>query len=271
LFALALHFDLEEFKGIKSHLVLHSSGVTMRKPELELYWPEIPILKVDDFAFKEEESHSSFISTKFSKLKRTPRIALSKIGLIAYCNTDSEFKRIRPYVKQFRGHYSNRSITPRVVRTLSDTSAKHSGALISDSNFYSRFITLHYRLGDLLTLNSKKPLSSERVSQLLRDLAGVENIEGVNISSDSPDLVMEKVVNRDLSACKLIAGDSFQTIQHMQEGYIFIGTNSKISLWVTLIRIHFQHHKTSWMPREMMGHLENNIEGSLLQKHVRFY
>jgi hypothetical protein len=243
----------------------------MRRPELELSWPQIPILTVDDFLLEATESLPIAGSTKFRNIRRIPGLFLTRTGLISSCNRDSEFKNVRRFVKQFRGHYSYRTITPWVLTKMSNDSRLNDSILISQSNSDSTHVSLHYRLGDLLTLTTKKPLESERLSTLLKSITEEQNVNEIHISSDSPDVVQNRLNLSGSSHCKVINGDALYTIQQMQQGCIFIGTNSKISLWITLIRIYFQHHKVSWMPKEMMGHLVHNVENSLLQKYVRFY
>ena len=186
-------------------------------------------------------------------------------------STDKEFKRVRPFVKQFRGHYSNRYITPRTISAINNSAKSTTGELISSKDEVSRELSIHYRLGDLLTLPMKKPLDSKRVSNLIQRICRENNLSHLLISSDSPEFAIQNLQLSSFIKFHLVHGDSFKTIQQLQNSYIFVGTNSKISLWIALIRIYFKEYKDSWMPKEMMGHLVNNIDNSLLRRYIHFY
>lgn len=274
LYALALHIDLRNLLGLETYIVSHSSGVTKRDAELAQYCQNIEIRQIDDYSRKTNNSSDKASSSVgiFSIVKQLGQLA--KItGLISEANTDGDFRNIRKYTQSFRGHYSLRLISVNTLHRMNE--------LLRDKPFDSKSIVdsttmeigLHYRLGDLTHLVNKAYIEPSRIQKVLTSSKEAVNCEYLCVASDSSDLAIEKIspfIGSEFDT-KIISGDSLNVLSELIHKRIFVGTNSKISIWIAIIRIYFSRHKESWMPQEVRHHLEANIGDSLLLNSVRFY
>ena len=259
-------------RGIESSLVLHSGGVTKRTAELREYWPNQRIIELQDFNehILTNIPNSEVILGRIS-LRKPFRFAVEKSGLIASCNTDREFKNLKPYIRQIRGHYSYRFISPSTIEDMDNLLTNKTKALISRTEMPPVDISVHLRLGDLLTLKTKNPLSQKRVSGAINQVYSFSNKRKILFSSDSPVVASHMLSVFDDVESLPKHGDAFNAITQLQTAMFFVGTNSKLSVWITLIRLYFQQNKMSWLPEEIRQHLNTNVDRTLLERFVRFY
>jgi hypothetical protein len=113
LFALAIAHDLRsQHPNRRISLVLHTSGVTLRKSELDAVADSSYFIsQVNDFQPISVNKHGS---KRFSviSLKFLIKNFLIATKFICTGNTDLDFKKIRPWTISLRGHYFNRKISP---------------------------------------------------------------------------------------------------------------------------------------------------------------
>jgi hypothetical protein len=122
----------------------------------------------------------------------------------------------------------------------------------------SHEITLHYRLGDLMTIGSKNPIDAKKVLDVSSLMASTLRKRVVRIFSDSPEQVskfnssekMEIVADqRDLSGR--------ETLYELIKAPYFIGTNSKISEWAVIFRLEYDIDSYCTVPDYMLEHFED--------------
>ena len=234
LFALAIAHDLRsQHPNRRLSLVLHTNGVTLRKSELDsVADSSYSITQLNDF---QPISTNKRISTKFSVtfLKFLLKKFLIATKFICAGNTDADFKKIRPWTISLRGHYFERKISPSffdyLLRSL-DIEEKNS----KPSEFE---LAVHYRMGDLLHLFEKAFIPAEKIVNQI-DLAarGKENII-ITVYSDSPTEAKNQLIAAGLKQNFVVREvATIQVIRECVSVDFFIGTNSKVSLWIVNLR-----------------------------------
>ena len=234
LFALAIAHDLRsQHPNRKISLVQHTSGVTLRKSELDsVADSSYSIAQLNDF---QPISENKLSSTRFSTtlLKFLIKNFLIATKFICTGNTDADFKKIRPWTISLRGHYFERKISPSffdyLLRSL-DIEEKNS----NPSEFE---LAVHYRMGDLLHLSEKAFIPAEKiVNQIHLVSSGKEKII-ITVYSDSPTEAKNQLIAAGLK--QNFAVREVATVQVIRECVgvdFFIGTNSKVSLWIVNLR-----------------------------------
>lgn len=245
LFGAALAFDIQSrFSFRRTVLVLHSSGVTRRLPEIKELFPELNYRFVDDFVIKKnQESNGDSFASNLS-LRHFFKILLLKFSLIALENDDLNY-RIRFWTIQVRGHYFYRTIKDEFIELVGQRLE-----LISKLNpeLFINHVAIHYRLGDLLDLDYKLPVQSARIATAL-NLASINR--NILMFSDSPSIATELLaVEIPEHRIKLQSLDILETLFACTKAEFFIGTSSKISYWIVLIRSAYQKNTENYLPIE---------------------
>ena len=234
LFALAIAHDLRsQHPNRKLSLVLHTSGVTLRKSELDsVVDSSYSIAQLNDFQpISKNKSSSTRFSITFLKFWLKKFLIATKF--ICTWNTDADFKKIRPWTISLRGHYFERKISPSffdyLLQSL-DIEEKNS----NPSEFE---LAVHYRMGDLLHLSEKAFIPAEKiVNQIHLVSSGKEKII-ITVYSDSPTEAKNQLIAAGLK--QNFAVREVATVQVIRECIgvdFFIGTNSKVSLWIVNLR-----------------------------------
>ena len=256
LFAVALFYDLKlKFPNRRIVLILHSSGVTKRYSEIEGLFPELSCSWVDDFGVEKTTGQNGMFSKMLLNFFRQvlKRITI-KLGLIASLNTNGEFENIRFWVLQIRGHYSHRTISLDYLYTLS----KRIG-IVKPAIPPMGILGIHYRLGDLLSLQDKNPIDSKRLVQAIRKILNEGTISELALYSDSPAEALARVreISIDIKV-NTYTLNAIDTLNRSLTYEIFIGTNSKISLWIAYLRFFHSHLYSNILPKELESTFRNN-------------
>ena len=247
LYAWAFSIDLGiRFPRRRIVLVLHDGGVTKRKSELHAFLPPDLIEIVHDF---------NLPSNKVRLLiQKGIRLTLRILGFTRSGNLFSIGTILLPWIVSFRGHYS--------TRELSIESATHIRARILSlpnifpDGFVEPDIALHYRLGDLLTLTTKAPLSPELVlAGLSLAQQAIKSELAIAVCSDSPEEAVRRI--SEGAGCEVyqVALPPLQTIRYLISAKIFVGTPSKISEWVVLLRSLQTHGRLTFLPDQMRNQM----------------
>jgi hypothetical protein len=272
LFALALHIDLLRERNLRTHLVCHTSGITKRRAELSELSSTITIKEIDDFTSEFSPDNGNRAKTKMA-LRRI----VDKLGLISNSNTDEEYKKVSFLVRQFRGHYSFRHIQRQTLVQMND---------MLDLNLQNTFIklselqriehnslSLHYRLGDLVSAKEKTFVTPERILKAIKSTRVTNQIATFRLSSDSADEAINLLGNVGIKKLDwhTLTGNSLDVISEFQCTEVFIGTNSKLSLWIVLLRLHFSNTQENWLPYEMRENVIKNFRDVSWSSRIRFY
>jgi hypothetical protein len=248
-------------------MVFHNGGVTLRTPELIPYLKNCQTQVVNDFRPASERFFPALkvdfvylVGGIFKLLART-------FGFAAASNTDEEFARIRPWVTSLRGHYSSRQYSKASINEIFNILFADYELGFQDD--FRDYLAVHFRLGDLVELNSKSPLDSQRIAAGINAaINACPNFNKVVICSDSPQLAIERLTPliRNVSLINNSISPS-ETIYFLANSPVFIGTPSKISEWVSLFREYLYPNSISWLPREMSNQMSKLLHSSTTIKY----
>jgi len=246
LFAANLAFDIQaKFPRKKINLILHSGGVTERLAELPEVFPNFQYAIINDYAAMKPSDPTSFsILLSFRKLISKP---LKYFRLIATLDDDDFLSSIKYWTIAVRGHYSYRTVTHQFLERFYENLTRHG---LESEVFDSGSISLHYRLGDLLSLEEKGPIDHQRIVQVIRFIRDRTTNAHLDLHSDSPEEALLLLANSNLDLEIFTRQQRpLRLILDCSNSEYFIGTSSKISFWIALIRSEILK-KDSYLPKE---------------------
>jgi hypothetical protein len=214
-------------------------------------------------------SHRNYVVRNRTQLKQMCfgifRVPFRLLGFIAGANTDEDFCRLKPWVVSLRGHYSNRKITRGVSSKIGNAFFQEPISVGNQSAFFE--IAVHFRLGDLLHLESKEPLKIERLAfgvGQARKYMGFHD-SPIFICSDSVDIAKSNLEGQfpDEELLPVLLAPR-ETIYLLGKVSCFIGTPSKISEWVTIFRVNSGNSLTTFLPQQMKSQIGRILEKTSL-------
>ena len=234
LFVLSFIYDLrKKFPKKKILLVHHTSGVSRRLFELESILESEILLKVID-DYKPNQGINQNINTNKVKhlLIKIIKNILKKLSILINIDENPEIDKINSRTLIIRGHYSKRAISDNYLSYCVEKFANHGFI------FPTQTLIIHYRLGDLINLPGKSIIDPKYVIEKIRKIAEVDKLEQILVYSDS---VMEakKLLSPIENLSNSIQFSDESTFTVMQNSIIakyFIGTNSKVSIWISKFR-----------------------------------
>lgn len=261
LFAVALTLDISKrFPNRELMLVLHSSGVTKRGPEIYELFPQFSYLEVDDFTTRETHDSQVKSFSLQSVYRRLLRNCAIFAGFLAEEN-DGHSRKVHRWTLSVRGHYFHRIVDTDFLMLLDKRLDEVAGINIEEFRIKT---VLHYRLGDLLELTNKSNIDPNRIVNVI--LAMKENSE-VTLFSDTPEKAIS-LLKADSLESNIVTGyfSSVNTIWAASHAKTFIGTSSKISFWICLLRLLNDQQSRNYMAEEDKKILsalsldENNVQ-----------
>lgn len=242
LYALALQKEiLEKYPRRLIKLCLHTGGVTKRLSELEGIVDSKHLVVVNDFSPSSSDDDLSEPllkdpATKESVFPELLRLLLLRLGFVERMNDDSDNLRFKPWVRQIRGHYSTRQI-PKEILLGMYSEIFSSESLESDiSNSFMKGI--HYRLGDLLLIGTKEPISITNLSRGIQLSLKLDPGNKFLVFSDSVDQACSNLEAAFTdSQFHRGSGSTLHTMRQLIGMEVFIGTPSKITEWITIFRL----------------------------------
>lgn len=242
LHAVALAYSLQKrYPHRKITLVLHTSGVTKRNPEIYELFPEWRYLEIDDFNTRDliqAKPRLFVIRHFFGQIVK----AICLISGIIADENDGGMRRVRSWTIAVRGHYFHREIETDFLQLLSERLSSIYKITQKEN------AVIHYRLGDLLDLQSKQPIDVSRISKVTKATAVDRDFL---VFSDSHIQAVRLLENSLPSVSfKTESLSTPETIFIASESEIFIGTSSKVSYWISLLRIRVNQARKTFMPLE---------------------
>lgn len=258
LYAWAFRLDLEErFPHRRFVLVTHESGISQRAGELNAFFPD-SVKCIEDFGIESQgrmQRETSLKNGIKSKFRKTLKKFFDITGFVFTDENGIESIRIKPWTLQIRGHFSHLLIQPRFIEEIH---FKIINSVGSDkiNNFNDKTV-IHYRLGDLLKLDDKGPVSSERVLRIIQKLEKGEKSE-IFLFSDTPEIALERLSQSIISIVTVEELGAVDTLISLSESKILIGTNSKLSVWASLFRSGKENSLITYLPLEVKHHIRSN-------------
>jgi hypothetical protein len=191
------------------------------------------MIQVNDF-HKIDNEYENQIKLKRNKLKALLKKFLYHFNFIVLANSNLEFNKVRLWTVSTRGHYFNREVTASFYSYL----LKHIGVEKNPIKHYQFEIAIHYRMGDLLTLGTKSITPTSKIMNAIRQAKNDIDIDfDITVYSDSPEIAQETLFRAGLTNGFVVRDlPTIDVIRACIGADYFIGTSSKVSLWIVNIR-----------------------------------
>ena len=235
-------------------LVLHTGGITARDSEIDFLRDKINLLKVDDYRAGVNNKHSHASSSK-------PIFYFSKALIKSLANyfrfmitDDKKVLKVKFWTFSVRCTYTSNVLRKQDIVHMADILG------ITSNSLEQNFIGVHYRLGDLPSLKPSALVPLDSISKIVNDLikAGAV-IDKVRIYSDSiienSNLQLPREIDSEWKSV-----DTLQTISELSKTKYFIGTSSKVSLWIAIFRLCLAVPGSIYLPVNIASNLNHLID-----------
>jgi hypothetical protein len=253
---LALNYYLiltKNFPKRKITLVLHDGGVTNRPSEIDFLNKKISLKTVRDFnetlvVNNASIDFESVRKTNFS-LKFIVKYLLNLLRIVI--TDDLKVSNVKFWTLAVRSTYILNPLMRKDITSLSKVLE------ISVTERQQNAVGVHYRLGDLPNLKPESLISTKTISVVINDLCGSNSkINSVEVYSDSGSDGIFFNVPRSVQVI-WYSVDTIQTIENLMTCDYFIGTSSKVSLWVAIFRWGHDIKGEVFLPKAMINHFIN--------------
>ena len=251
-----------KFPNRRIKVVIHTSGVTRRVSEFDFETLGVKVIQVEDYKATEAQNgmHRAHVSYSYN-LAQAIRGHLYQIlqwlRLVQSSNTDLSFSLISLWTLSIRGHYTRLSLDKLFVERLYEV------LFSKESPFKTqrKVSVVHYRLGDLLNLDEKRPINVDRVEGVLNEL--MVQTSHLVLLSDSNEAELAEFLKNSiiLKFCKPSHYGPNKTLRFCIDAESFIGTGAKISLWAAIFR-YFVHEKESFLPTDLNWSSVNGLKAN---------
>jgi hypothetical protein len=239
----------------KIELFLHSSGITKRESEIDFLGGQINIRSIEDFVDNQITSTHNSLNVRFSKIiKKYMRLLLNFFKLVI--TNENHVMSIMPWTTDIRCSYSKIHLNSKLIKSL--------GLLLkfNPEQVKQDIIGVHYRAGDLLTLKSESLIPLKIIVEQIENLnTDRTKLKRVVIYSDS-DLELVDFQTSSNLEFELKKIDTLNTIFELSSANVFIGTNSKVSLWVAIFKYGFEIPGLILLPSSMLDNFFSLINPS---------
>ena len=231
LLAVGLVLDLKlSYPSRRLELVIHSSGVTRRVSEIDFLSSKLQIDFVDDYLPKKSKEAGG-IEHKFLA-QGFLRFMLDFFKIVI--TRDSTQFKLYPWTKSIRCHYGLTQISRESIFFISKCIPETDFVIPKSSDFV---VGVHFRSGDLLSKKKSSIIGLEIIKEMAHNL--INELSKRNASllvlSDSELDQSKELILQDFPLIWQ-SRDTWETFDVLLKTNAFIGTNSKVSLWVALFR-----------------------------------
>ena len=239
-------------------LVLHTGGITARNSEIDFLNDKINLLKVDDYRVgsKDKQSLTTDSNSMFNFVKVSIKSLANNFRFVI--TDDKKVLKVKFWTFSVRCTYTSNILRKQDIVHMADILG-----IISNSS-EQNFTGVHYRMGDLPTLKPSALVPLDSVSKVINDLVKAgEVIDKVRIYSDSiienSNLQLPKEIDAEWKSV-----DTLQTISELSKARYFIGTSSKVSLWVAIFRWALNTPGDVYLPTSIISQFDQlaNIDRS---------
>ncbi len=267
-FALLLSFK-EKYPSRRFKMIFHTGGVTERLPEITKLIEGLCTWDLKADFFEQQKHITDFqINSKSSYVNRfrmTIKNYLVTLGFIQLCNEPNPI--LQRWTLSVRGHYRQLTISQGALKSILDSIDSKVQSIEEEESSFK----LHYRLGDLIGL--KETIPPKIIHNVVREVLELErSISTLEIYSDSPELA-KKLLSHELSSLAVSFPD--QGIWHVLASCIksryFIGTNSKISYWVSYLRLTLNPRAVIYLPLALESDFKNTLGDLTQYQNLHFY
>lgn len=237
LFVLSLIYELKKLYPKKNILIIHhTSGSSRREFELEsLLESNVALIQIDDYKVSENIENK-----QEDTLKKTARKILKfflKISSISMSGEDKKKSiRIYPWTVEFRGHYSKRLVRAEFLQSC----LVIFNSIPIKTQTKVPLLSVHYRIGDLLDLPQKSIVAPLTIVSIINQVVSEYDLDHAIIFSESIALVKQSLnsVEHLFASLEYSEASTFDVLRISVKAEYFIGTNSKVSIWIQKFRNH---------------------------------
>lgn len=253
----------KRFPNRKIRMVFHSSGITERLLEIPIDWlSSYEVVQSLDYRPSTDNISKSHVRTLRLITKTLVSNFAAFIGVLSRLE-DGSLDELKPWILQLRGHYTNIALSDGTISKLASLLKLED---FEDVNF-KQSTAIHLRLGDLVGNKSKSHIDISRLSETLLKIDGGSSFE---VFSDSTASEVKRFLGPLVP--ESINWNSFnispiETIQRCFSSNVFLGTNSKLSIWIAIFRANSNLGDRTYLPFEMQRQII--VESHLMHKFVR--
>ena len=239
-------------------LVLHTGGITARNSEIDFLSNRINLLKVDDYraGSNDKQLHTTDSNSIFNFVKASIKLLTNNFRFVI--TDDRKVLKVKFWTFSVRCTYTSNILRKQDIVHMADILG------ITSNSSEQNFTGVHYRMGDLPTLKPSALVPLDSVSKVINDLvkAGAV-IDKVRVYSDSilenSNLQLPKEIDSEWKSV-----DTLQTISELSKARYFIGTSSKVSLWVAIFRWALNTSGFVYLPTSIISQFDQltNIDRS---------
>lgn len=245
LYALYLSIILQsKLPGRKILFVAHTSGVTKRSFEIGEDF-NLEFIEVDDFSNKASGTLNFNLTVK-NRLRNLVGEVLVFFGLVNRCNNDFEIEKIKPWILIARGHYTQFTFDAQVLKKIFDNLSRKMKYKVNSKPT----LCIQYRLGDLLFIPNKVFTPPFAILEIISKFHLLDENPIISILSDSPKNAEDLLVAAGLDKKNthyLELNPAHTIIQAVNSTY-FVGTTSKLSLWIAVMRSEVFKMSNTFLP-----------------------
>jgi hypothetical protein len=247
---LAINYYLrvqEMFPDKRIILVLHTGGVTARSSEIDFLSSKIKLNKVEDYraSSNSKQFHTSGSKSMFLFIKMCIKFLANYFRFVI--TDDGKVFKVRFWTYSIRCTYTSNVLRKQDIVHMADILGIDSNS--SEQNF----LGVHYRMGDLPTLKPSALVPLNSISIVINELIKAGAVfNKVRIFSDSfvdnSNLQLPKEIDAEWKSV-----DTLQTIRELSNAKYFVGTGSKVSLWVAIFRWAMDTPGDVYLPTTVMS------------------
>ena len=260
--AIAVAYDLQKkFPFRRVVVILWTGGGHNAQCELEdLVLNEFKIIERN---INTSQSIKNFkkSNSKIFKFRQTLKRFINKMGFYSTCESRNIFNSLKPWIISLRGSY-NYYPSPDFVKFLNNK--------LIDKKYesHNKYNFIHYRLGDLLTLETKSPINEHLIFD---QIYKIRNMSDLYVLSSNPKIAKDKFKSLNLKFQKYFLSSSPNDVLYYGVcGNSFIGTNSKMSLWVVILRLN-SNLGNNFLPKEFELYFTKKLGQEIDATAVEFF
>jgi hypothetical protein len=250
-------------------IVLHSSGVTRRLPAINFLKPKFAIKVQDDYLLY--EGINKIQSTQKISFRKAVKYILKVGYLVIDANYSIDKKSIKPWTRALRGHYSHNSINYATLNIMIQEINKFKKIDLNYMPKKEKSLGVHYRLGDLMQLPHKTYIKPANLSKIIDQTIQSHKLIQLELYSEDSKLLKNMLGNLIPDFAKYNESEVWDTIIELLQLEYFLGTNSKISLWITVFRIYLNADSHNILPISMKKNIEAVLPGISNSKNISFF
>ena len=229
----ALSFYLKvqsKFPNRNLQLILHTGGITERRSEIDFISDRINLVSIHDFKSKVEKTNVNFLF-RFNLRSIFKNLARNIFDYSRFVITnENRVMAIMPWTTQVRCSYSNIKLSSDLIKNLGEI------VQFPIKKIDNNFIGVHLRIGDLVALKPESLVDTSTINKLINNLDQKEKILNKVIVYSDSELNLDSFDSLIGFMIELRNIDTLNTIFDLVGPRVFIGTNSKVSLWVAIFR-----------------------------------